>query len=549
MVALSLLGLLVGAAAGLIAVVFRMLTERLLFWLGMLPAIDDFESLPPVWRFALPAGAALLLGVIAQLLPVRMRAVGPTHVMARLSQGRGRLPAANAIWQFLAGGTSIIAGHAVGREGPVIHLGAATASLLGQWMRLPNNSIRTLVACGVAAAIGASFNTPLAGVIFAMEVVMLEYTLLGFAPVILASVSATAISQLAFGVGASLPLPQFQLASLLELPWIVFLGVAIGALAAFYVGGTVQLDRRTGRWPIAIRMTLAGIFVGACAQVVPEVMGLGYDTVQEAMLGRITLATLVMIMLVKLIATVVCGGLALPGGLIGPMIVIGACAGGAIGIVGHSLVPSAGVTPAFYATVGAVAMMGACLHAPLAALTAILELTGNPNTILPGMAAVMTAFLVARTVFRQRPLFIALLGNRGIDYHADPVDQALDRVGVAALMQTDLPQLDRLPGAEPMTLTAVCGRWQVTVDDTALQGIWLDGSPRETTARCARVPAFGTLGEALAAMDSTGADVALVMQGPVDLSSDPVRFPLPRRAVAGLIDRQTIDDWLYHRDA
>ena len=413
---LSLLAIPTGLFVGAVVIVFRILTENSLVWLDLLPAIDRYESLPPAWRFLLPTVGGLAIGLLFQAMPAAMRAVGPGHVMHCLALPGARVPWPNALLQFVGGAASIISGHSVGREGPVIHVGAAAASLVGQRLRLSPRGQRTLVACGVAAAIGSCFNTPLAGVVFAMEVVMLEYSILGFGPVILAAVSATLLSQYVFGAHATFQLQPMHLSSALEIPWVLLMGCAIGTLAAAYVAGIVRLDRATRAWPIGARMTLAGLAAGVLGWLVPEVMGLGYDTVEEALLGHLGLSALVVIALAKLAATIVCGGLALPGGMIGPMLVIGACAGGAIGMVGALIVPALSAPHAFYATLGAVAMMGACLQAPLAALTAILELTANPNVILPGMATVMAAFLVARAGLGQLPLFVAVLVSRGLPF-------------------------------------------------------------------------------------------------------------------------------------
>jgi CIC family chloride channel protein len=158
--------------------------------------------------------------------------MGVIHVMERLAYQEGYLPAKQAMMQFIGGAIAIISGHSVGREGPSIHLGSAAASLLGQWLRLPNNSIRTLVACGASAAIAASFNAPLAGVIFAMEVVKMEYTISGFTPVILAAVSATVLNRLVFESLPTFVVPELVLHSFWELGVIVGMGIGIGALAA-----------------------------------------------------------------------------------------------------------------------------------------------------------------------------------------------------------------------------------------------------------------------------------------------------------------------------
>jgi H+/Cl- antiporter ClcA len=574
LVGACLLAVLGGLLTGVVIVAFRLITERSLVWAGLLPDIERFEALSRGWRIGLASGGGLLIGLLFQMMPAAARQVGPVHVMARLASHGGRMPWVNAVLQFVGGAISIIAGHSVGREGPVIHVGAASASLLGQWMRVPNNSIRTLVACGVAASIAASFNTPIAGVVFAMEVVMFEYTLSGFAPVILAAVGATSVSRLVFGPDPAFAVPAVRLVSLLELPWVVLVGLVIGCFAAAYVHGIGLVERHTVRAPLWLRTTAAGVLTGLCALAAPEVMGLGYDTVQMAMLGQIGLATLILIAVFKLAATIACGGLGLPGGMIGPMVVIGATAGGALGVVGHALMPASSAAPAFYAMLGVAAMMAASLQAPLAGLMAILELTGNPNTLLPGMVAVITAFLMSRVVFRQEPLFVSLLHLRGVDHRIRPVLQALERTGVAAVMSRRYVVVDG--GALDLPrLLAGSPEWVVVADGRDIGAVWsaAELASRAASAatvaeaaavadagkaaehvggdaagagaaaaievpfaapdapRFATVPLYATLGEALALMDKAGADVAVVTTAAI----------AQRHRLYGVISRRQIE--------
>ena len=196
---LAMLAIPVGLLSGGVIILFRMLVES-----GqglLLPGgdVEYYEGLPPELRLVLPVAGGLLIGLLWQALKPAGREVGIIHVMERLAYHQGRLPWRNAVAQFIGAALSIISGHSVGREGPSVHLGATSGSLLGQWLRLPNNTNRTLAACGIAAAIAASFNTPLAGVIFAMEVVMMEYSLISFAPVILSAVTATTLTRIVFG--------------------------------------------------------------------------------------------------------------------------------------------------------------------------------------------------------------------------------------------------------------------------------------------------------------------------------------------------------------
>ncbi len=438
---LSMLAIPVGLLSGGVIILFRILVESSQGLLLNGGDIESYETLAPLLRLLLPLSGGLLIGLIWQYLKDSTREVGIIHVMERLDYHQGRLPLRNALAQFVGAGLSIISGHSVGREGPSVHLGATSGSQLGRWLRLPNNSKRTLVACGIAAAIAASFNTPLAGVIFAMEVVLMEYSLVSFGPVIMAAVTATTLTRAVYGSMPAFTVPNMQLGSLLELPYVILMGVVLGTLAALFI---FLLQRFTGllsRWPVWSRCTLAGLTVGLIAMIVPEVMGIGYDTVNQALLGNLGLVLLAGIALAKLIATAAGLGLGLPGGLIGPTLVIGAAAGGAMGIMADNWLPGDIASPAFYAMIGMVTMMGATLQAPLAALTAMLELTANPNIILPGMLALITGGLVCKEIFGKESVYIELMRTRGLDYRHNPLSQTLRRIGVASIMERHIETL------------------------------------------------------------------------------------------------------------
>lgn len=444
---LSALGMVSGLLAGAVIVAFRLAVD--LGQAAYLPTgqPEAFESLEPWLRLVAATAGGLLVGLLLQALSPAQRMVGVVHMMERLTYHQGHLPLRNLLVQFAGAVICLVSGHSVGREGPTVHLGAAAGSQMGQWLGLPNNSIRTLVACGTAAAIAASFNTPIAGVIFSMEVVLMEYTIAGFTPVILAAVSGAVLTRAVFGADAAFSVPPLDMRSLWDLPWLVLTGLVVGALSALFIRllrfGTTALTTA----PLWLRATLAGMLSGVLAMAVPQIMGVGYDTVNEVLLGQMGLGLLLAITVFKLVATTLGLGLGLPGGLIGPTLVIGAAAGGALGVLGGMLNPDHASSPGFYAMVGMGAMMSAVLQAPLSGLMAMLELTGNPNIILPGMLAVVIANLVAREVFRQDSIFLALMRARGLDYRNDPVAQSLRRVGVAAVMERGFiecpPLLDR----------------------------------------------------------------------------------------------------------
>jgi len=432
---LAILGLVSGLLAGAVIIIFRLLIENVQAGFLADGNTENYESLSATVRFLLPVAGGLLLGLIFQSLKHSGDIqVGVVHVLERLSYYQGHLPFRNFILQFIGASLSIISGHSVGREGPGIHLGSASGSLLGQWLKLPNNSIQTLVACGASASIAASFNTPLAGVIFAMEVIMMEYTIAGFTPIILSAVSATALTRFVFGAEPAFSVPSLQLSSLLELPYLLLMGLVTGTFAAIFIRSlkwTTEISKPLAVWQ---RMTLAGILTGLCALIVPEVMGVGYDTVNGTLLGNISIGLLLAIVLFKIAATTIGLGLGLPGGLIGPTLVIGSAAGGALGLFANQLFNGQVASSGFYAMLGMGAMMGATLQAPLAALVALLELTANPNIILPGMLAIIVSGITSSHLFGQDSVFLTLSKARGLDYRSNPVAQSLRRIGVASVL-------------------------------------------------------------------------------------------------------------------
>ena len=226
---LSVLAVAVGLVTGVVVLLFRVGIE-LATWLIHGQTTSFHEAMGFELRVALPVVAALVLGILLNRLPPDSRRFGVVHVMERLARHRGRLPSKRAIGQFAGGIFGLAMGLSGGREGPAVHLGAAASSLLGETFRLPDNCVRTLVACGTAAAIGASFNTPMAGVIFAMEVVMMEYAIVSFIPIIIATVTATVLSRWYLGDLIEFSGLGTDFRSLLEVPYIMLSGLVVGLL-------------------------------------------------------------------------------------------------------------------------------------------------------------------------------------------------------------------------------------------------------------------------------------------------------------------------------
>jgi len=440
---LAVLGLLTGLLAGAVIVVFRLSVEGIQDSILPGDGAENYEALPLWARVLLPLLAALMLALMFRWFAKGIHVLGVARVMERMAYHQGRCEPRGFLLQFCGAALAIIGGHSVGREGPHIFLGASAGSMLGQRLSLPNNVIRALVGCGTAAGIAASFNTPLAGVVFALEVVMMEYTVASFIPVILAAVSATTLSRLVFGDDPAFAVPLMEMGSLHELLLVLILGVLAGAVSAGFIHAVQQIAGRSHDFGIWWRMLLAGVSMGAFGLILPEVMGIGYDSVETALNGGFAVSLLLMLLVGKLLATSVCIGLGVPGGMIGPALFIGATLGALVAETSLMLPFGLESNVGFFALLGMGAMMSGSLQAPLAALTAMMELTHNPQIILPGMLAVVVAGITASELFGKESLFLTMLRASGLDYATNPVFQALRRVGVASVMDRSVVQSGR----------------------------------------------------------------------------------------------------------
>lgn len=440
------LGILSGLLVGIVIFAFRVLFEVPQIFILPSGLLDDYESLDHWHRFLLPAGSGVILGFALWISGDAKTRTGLVHVVDRVHNHHSIMPLRNAIVQFIGGAFAIAGGQSAGREGPAVHLGAAVNSWLCQTFKLPHNSLRILVGSGIAAAIAASFNTPIAGVIFAMEVVLMEYSVAGFIPVIAAAVTGTIITHTTFGSAPALMVNDIHFPSLFELPVFAILGASSGAIA----GAFIWIQKRVANYRnihVTLRMTLAGSFTGLVGIFIPEILGLGYDSIQQAMTGHIELTILITLITAKLLCTTVSCGLGMPIGFIGPSFFIGACTGALFGTLANLVNPASTSAISFYALLGIASTMGAILNAPLAAIIAIIELTQSPHIILPVMLTVITANVINNDFFKQSSLVSTMLSITGSRQQLSPSRNLLQRLAVGSKM-------DRKVTSIPETITA-----------------------------------------------------------------------------------------------
>ena len=445
---LLLLAIIVGAAAGGGAILFRELIGLVqsLFLGGGGEQVATLAAGLPWWQLLLaPAGGGVLIGLFIHFVMPERRPHGVADVIEAVYRRDGRMPVVAGPGAALASAASIGVGASVGREGPVVHLGA----YLGEKLRFNRSMTLTLLGCGVASGIAASFNAPLAGVIFALEVVIGHYALSAFAPIVVAGVTGTIVSRLYFGDFPAFIVPSHAYASFLEFPVFALLGVFAALIAISFIRGAsaiAVLGEKSGL-PGWLRPGIAGLAVGAIALFLPQILGVGYEATDAALKGLYPLWLLLALLIFKLIATMACIGLGFGGGVFSPSLFLGAMLGGVFGLITADIFPGLEIVAGSHSLIGMGAVAAAVLGAPISTILIIFELTGNYPLTVATMVAVGVSTIITQRV-QAGSFFLGQLKTRGIDPTGGREDQLLHQVRVHQVMVEDLGRVGILAPLE-----------------------------------------------------------------------------------------------------
>lgn len=419
---------LVGALAGLAAVTFDVAVRMTVQFLREVP-LTLGPVLGTVTTVLTPALGGLLVAPIVARWSPDVRGSGIPAVMYAVSNLGGRVPRRLAFWRPLASVLSIGSGASLGTEGPVVQLSASVSSILAQALRLNDERRRTLVAVAAAGGIAATFNTPIAGVLFAVEVILGEFQARFFSSIVIGAVTATAVSRSILGDVPAFPVPDYGLASPAELPLYLVLGfVAAVASVAFtrsFVGSENVFNRL--RLPPLLRPAFGGLIVGLLALAVPQVLGRGYETIGLLLQGGAAPTGMLLVWLAaKLLASGASFGSWGAGGIFAPVLFIGSAVGAAFGQGMQDLWPALGIAPGAFALVGMAAVLSGVTAAPMSSIVMVFELSGSYDLILPLLLAAVISTLVS-DVFRQESIYHVMLSRRG---------QTLFRLREIDLLQT-----------------------------------------------------------------------------------------------------------------
>ncbi|MFB0993015.1 MAG: chloride channel protein, partial [Rhodospirillales bacterium] len=416
---LSALGLAIGALTGAAIIGFRELIsfiQNILFQSNSERLFQHAQDLP-WWQIILvPAGAGLIVGIIIHRFMPNQRPQGVADVIEANALRGGRMSAKAGIGAAITSAISIGAGASVGREGPAVHIGASLSAWIGQRLHLTRALRRTLLGCGVGAAVAASFNAPIAGALFASEVVVGHYALKAFAPIVIASVASTALSRSVFGDFPAFALDSKIIASFWEFPAFVLLGLISGITSIVFMRSIflAQDLANKSKLPIWVRPMMAGIMVGVIALFYPQVLGIGYGATESALLMQFGFVTLVAIGVAKIVATAFSIGWGFAGGVFSPALVIGAMVGGSFGVAATAVFPDLSSGPGAYTIVGMGAVAAAVMGAPISTTLIIFEMTSNYALTLGVMLAVVASSEITHHFF-GRSFFNNQLKRRGVD--------------------------------------------------------------------------------------------------------------------------------------
>lgn len=562
----------VGVGTGLGAVFFI----RLIDWFQRL----FFEGGESVFGFlgrglfiVVPVVGGLIAGPIIAFIAKEAKGHGVPEVMQAIALRGGRIRPRVVVAKIAASAVCIGSGGSAGREGPIVQVGSALGSTLGQWLNLSEARIRNLVACGAAAGIAATFNAPIAGVIFAMEIILGELHLGDLGNVVVSAVSASAMAHIFLGERPAFSIPRYAIKTPWEILLYVLLGILSALVAVFFIRMLYWFEDLFDNWhfPDALKPAVGGVLLGGLAFFYPVVLGMGFVPVDEArlglplsanlphifsagfpiiegaLLGQLSFVLLFLLIFLKPLATSFTLGSGNSGGVFAPALFSGAALGGAFGRVIETIAPGVTAGPGAFATVGMAAVFAGAARAPFTAILIVFEMTNDYGLILPLMAAVTFAMLVSERMHRES-IYTLKLARRGIRLQSGRDVDVMQAVRVEEVM---VREPEAIPVDLPVTLLAGefirTGRhgFPVLNTDGSLYGVVSlsdyrkdvadgRGNPEELTVRD-----IATRGPITAFPDET-VDSVLRRMAPRDLSRVPVVDRANPGRLVGMIRRNDI---------
>ncbi len=425
------LALVIGALTGLAVVAFIVLTERL--GMRLYPAGGA-----PWRRLLFPVAGSLSIGYLLYRYFPNARGSGVPQTKAALFAGEGRITLRTVLGKFFCTSATLASGIPLGREGPSVQVGGGIASVLGRLLGLRSEQVKNLIPVGAAAAIAAAFNTPLAAVLFALEEIMGDLHAPVMGAVVLASATSWMVLRVLLGNHPLFKVPQYQLVHPAELAVYAVLGVAGGVVSAAFTRLLLGMRARFLRFPqktVWFQPVVGGLLVGLIGWFVPQVLGVGYGYVGDALNGNMAFKMMLLLVVLKLLTVTTSYASGNAGGIFGPALFIGAMLGGTVGTAAHHWFPAYTATPGAYALVGMGAAFAGIVRAPMTSVLMIFEMTQDYAVIVPLMIANLISLFIASRL-QHAPIYEALAVQDGIHLPRAETRRRYGERQVRKVMQT-----------------------------------------------------------------------------------------------------------------
>jgi CIC family chloride channel protein len=453
----AVVGLLSGGAAWALVHLIGLITNLALFhqWGWELPRFDELELSPLVVLTAM-VGAGLVT-LLARWSPV-IRGHGLPETMEAILTRQSRIAPRTAVAKPLSAALAIGTGGPFGAEGPIIVTGGALGSLIGQAVRVSPSQRKVLLASGAAAGMAATFGSPLAAVVLAIELLLFEFSARAFIPLVVASSVAGGVHAQLFGSGPLFTVPEHDFSGLGQLPLFAVVGLGCGLLAVLIAKGLFLVEGLYRRLPIgeSWHPVLGAAAFASLGLLVPRALGVGYDVIDDALAGRLALGTLAALALGKLVIWWIALASGTSGGTLAPILIISSTTGALVGQLVADAFPGLGLSASSVALVAMAATFGAAARAPFAAIVFLFELTRDYDAILPLMGATVLADLVARALM-QDSIMTEKLTRRGLlvpsAFHVD----AMRTTEVRAVMTTEVETVPAGGSVEALAATFEAG--------------------------------------------------------------------------------------------
>jgi len=406
--------IIVGIGSGFGAVLFRWMIASFQY-LAFEGGKQLLGLLGRYYLILIPALGGLIVGPLIYFFAREAKGHGVPEVMEAVALRGGRIRPIVAIIKSLASSICIGTGGSVGREGPIAQIGSALGSTLGQFLHFSDDRIRNLVACGAAGGIAATFNAPIAGALFASEVILGEFTATYFSSVVISSITATVISRIFLGNSPAFKVPLYSIVSPWELGFYAILGILASFVAVLFVITLYKAEDIFNAWkfPEYLKPAVGGLLLGLVGLYFPQIFGMGYEFIENALLDQIAILLLIALVFFKILATSLTLGSGGSGGIFAPSLFIGSMLGGIFGKAVHSWFPSATASPGAYALVGMAAVFAGAAHAPITSILILFEMTSDYRIILPLMMATVISTILAERLYEES-IYTLKLVRRGI---------------------------------------------------------------------------------------------------------------------------------------